>query len=184
MRHDIKTRVIDIVFYIIIVLAIIQGYRKGLLMAFFSFLCLLVGLAAAVKLSAVVAEHLGREPATSGKWLPVLCFIGVFLIVALLVQMVGKLLESVLKLVLLGWLNRLGGIVLYLILYTAVYSILLYYGSRMHLFSREAESSSRFYGYIAPLGPKVVEWISLVIPFGRDMFDALKRFFESAGSQI
>jgi membrane protein required for colicin V production len=176
--------VIDLVFYIIIVLAIIQGFRKGLLMALFSFLCLLIGLAAAVKLSAVVADNLSREPGVHSRWLPVLSFIAVFLIVALLVRFIGKLLESVIKMVMLGWLNRLGGILLYLILYTAVYSILLYYGSGMHLFSPQAESESRFYALIAPMGPKVVDWISIVIPFGRDMFDALKRFFESAGTRI
>ncbi len=165
-------------------MALIQGFRKGLLMALFSLLCLMVGLAAAVKLSAVVAEQLGREPGVTGKWLPVLSFIGVFLIVAVLVQLVGKLLESALQLVLLGWLNRLGGMLLYLILFTAVYSILLYYGSGMHLISPEAIADSRFYSVIAPMGPKVIEWIARVIPFGKDMFEALKSFFESAGRHI
>jgi membrane protein required for colicin V production len=184
LTGTIKYFVIDIVFYCVVVLAIIQGFRKGFVMALFSLLCLLVGMAAAVKLSAMVAEHLGREPGLSGKWLPVLCFIGVFLIVALLVQMLGKLLESALKLVMLGWLNRLGGILLYLVLYTAVYSIVLYYGSGMHLISKEAVADSRFYGSVAPMAPKMIGWIALVIPFGKDMFEALKAFFDAVGRSM
>lgn len=182
--HNINQSVIDLIFYLIVILAIIQGFRKGLIMALFSFLCLLVGMAAAVKLSAIVADYIGREPGTNGRWLPVLSFMAVFLIVALVVRLVGKLLESALKLVMLGWLNRLGGVILYLILYTAVYSILLYYGAGMHLFSAQAETDSHFYNVIAPMGPKVIEWISIVIPFGRDMFESLKQFFASAGTRI
>ena len=53
--------IIDIIFVILIVLALLQGYRRGLIVAVFSLISIIVGLAAAIKLSAVVANYLGHD---------------------------------------------------------------------------------------------------------------------------
>src|SRR6185312_12327550 len=76
-----STSMIDILFFIIILLAIIKGWRRGLLLALFSVICCLLGLAAAIKLSAVVASHLGVGLNSSSRWLPVIAFILVFIAV-------------------------------------------------------------------------------------------------------
>ena len=76
---------IDIIFCVIIFLAILRGWRRGLLLALFSVICCLVGLAAAVKLSALVAAHMGSDLKISSRWLPVIAFIFVFIVVALLI---------------------------------------------------------------------------------------------------
>ena len=73
--------IIDIIFVILIVLALIQGYRRGLIVAVFSLISIIVGLAAAIKLSAVVANHLGHAVKVSDKWLPVISFAIVFIAV-------------------------------------------------------------------------------------------------------
>ena len=46
---------IDIIFAILIVIAIFKGYRKGFIIAIFSVLAFILGLAAALKLSATIA---------------------------------------------------------------------------------------------------------------------------------
>jgi len=78
--------IIDIIFAVLVVLAIIQGFRRGFIIAIFSFIAIFIGLAAAIKLSAVVADYLAHSTKTSGKWLPILSFAIVFLIVILLVR--------------------------------------------------------------------------------------------------
>ena len=100
---------IDIVFYIVVILAIIQGWRKGLILALFSMICGLIGLAAAVKLSAVLATHMKSDLHMTSRWLPVIAFVLVFVMVLLIIRWAGKLLEKLVQLVLLGWLNKLGG---------------------------------------------------------------------------
>jgi len=49
---------IDLIFALLLVMAIIKGYQKGFIVAFFSIIAFIIGLAAALKLSAVVAEYL------------------------------------------------------------------------------------------------------------------------------
>jgi membrane protein required for colicin V production len=48
---------IDIAYLVIIALAAMKGFSRGLIMAVFSFAALFIGLAAALKLSSVVANY-------------------------------------------------------------------------------------------------------------------------------
>jgi membrane protein required for colicin V production len=175
---------IDIIFYFIIILAIVQGWRKGLILGLFSLVCGLIGLAAAVKLSAVVATHMKSYLHVTGRWLPVIAFILVFILVLLIIRWAGRLLERLVKLVLLGWLNKLGGILLFLILYLSVYSIVLFYGTKTQVISKHAINDSHFYSMIAPFGPAVIRFITGFIPYGQDMFIALEGFFDKIARDI
>ncbi len=175
---------IDIVFYILLILAIVQGWRKGLILAVFSLVCGLIGLAAAVKLSALVATHMKSDLHMNSRWLPVIAFILVFLIVLLIIRWAAKLLEAVLKLVLLEWLNKLGGILLFVLLYLSIYSICLFYGKETHIIGRHAMAESHFYSLIAPFGPAVIRFITGFIPYGHDMFTALEAFFDKIAHDI
>jgi membrane protein required for colicin V production len=175
---------IDIFFYIILVLAIIRGWRKGLIIALFSLVCGLVGLTAAVKLSAIVATHMKSDLHMSSRWLPVLAFILVFILVIIIISWAARLLEKLIRWVLLEWLNKLGGILLFLILYLSVYSIILFYGTETQIISKHAAHESHLYHLIAPFGPAVIRLITGFIPFGHDMFIALEGFFDKIARDI
>src|SRR3954467_2183820 len=101
---------IDVVFTVLMIIALIKGYRKGLIVAVFSLLAFIVGLAAAMKLSTLVADYIGTAVKVSDKWLPVISFIVVFLLVALLVRWVAAIVQRTIEIAMLGWLNRIGGI--------------------------------------------------------------------------
>src|SRR5215213_4015748 len=124
---------IDLIAIGLIALAIIKGFRNGLVVAIFSLLAFVIGLAAALKLSAVVAEYLGTNTNIAQRWLPVLAFAIVFFIVVLLVRLGAKAIEGALRIVMLGWLNKLGGIVFYALLYLFIFSILLFYAQQLHI---------------------------------------------------
>ncbi len=59
--------IIDIAFALLMVLAIFKGLRKGLILGIFSLLAFLIGLAAALKLSAVVAVYLNDKAGALSK---------------------------------------------------------------------------------------------------------------------
>lgn len=179
-----KTTMIDFLFYLILFLAIVRGWRMGLILGLFSMVCGLIGLAAAVKLSAVLATHMKSGLHMTSRWLPVFAFIIVFLIVILIIRWIGTLLEKMTKLVLLGWLNKLGGILLFLVLYLSVYSVVLFYGTKTQVISKQAIAGSHFYSMIAPFGPTVIRSMTGFIPFGQDMFTALEAFFDKIAHNI
>src|ERR1700676_1663749 len=141
---------VDTLFYIIVILAIIRGWRKGLILALFSLVCGLVGLAAAVKLSAVGATHMKSDLHMTTRWMPVIAFILVFILVIIIISWVGRILGKLIKWVLLEWLNKLGGILLFLVLYLSIYSTILFYGTETQIISKHTANESHFYHLIAP----------------------------------
>jgi membrane protein required for colicin V production len=169
--------IIDIILLMLLAVALFKGFRNGFIVAIFSFLAFMIGLAAAIKLSAVAADYIGASVNVSQRWLPFIAFAVVFLGVVLLVRLGAKALESMAKLAMLGWANRLGGILFYGLLYIFIFSIVLFYADGLKMVKPETANESVSYNYIKPLGPKVVEGLGTVIPIFKDMFAELQVFF-------
>ena len=168
---------IDIAFLIVMVLAIVKGLRKGLIVGIFSVLAFIIGLAAALKLSVVVASYLRHDVTSFNKWLPVLSFLLVFLVVALLVGLGARLIRKTVDFAMLGWLDRLGGVLLYAVTYTIIFSVLLFFAEKLSLLRPDVIAESRVYKYIAPWGPEVIGYFGKILPVFRDMFRDLESFF-------
>jgi membrane protein required for colicin V production len=175
---------LDIIFAILIVFAILKGYQRGLIIGIFSFLGIMIGLAAAIKLSAVVARKIGPAVNVSDKWLPVISFIIVFVIVLLLVRLGANMLHKTIEIAMLGWVNKLGGILFYAAIYIIVYSIILFYAVRLELISQETIDNSATYSFVQPWGPKVIDSFAAIVPIFRDMFSGLEDFFEGVGEKV
>lgn len=169
---------IDLLVVVLLVLALIKGWQKGFIVGIFSFLAFLIGLAAAIKLSTVAATYIGDAVNISQRWLPVVAFAVVFLVVVLLVRLGAKALEGVVNIAMLGWANKLGGILLFALLYLFVFSILLFYATQVNLINPESAQASVTYPYLQPLGPKVVNALGAILPFFKDMFGELLQFFD------
>ena len=175
---------IDLIFAILMIIAIIKGYQKGLIIALFSIIAFIVGLAAALKLSAAVAVRLQHNVSVSSKWLPVISFVLVFILVVFLIHLGGKLIEKTFEMALLGWANRLGGVLLYIVLYTIIFSVFLFYADKIKIFEKPAIRSSQVYPIVAPLGPKVIDGFGKLIPMFKDTFAQLESFFETVSNKI
>jgi membrane protein required for colicin V production len=175
---------IDILFAILFLIACFKGYQKGLIVALFSMIGFIIGLAAAIKLSTIVAVRLASNSNVSAKWLPVISFMLIFLIVVLLVNICAGLLQKTAEWIKLGWLNRLGGIVLFVLLYCLVFSVFLFFAVQLQLLKSEATESSICYSIIKPLGPGVIDRLGIIIPFFKDMFTGLEHFFGTVANKL
>lgn len=175
---------IDVIFIILLVFAVIRGFQRGLIVGIFSFVAIIVGLAAAIKLSAVMAGYLGETVNVSKQWLPVLSFLLVFIVVVLLIRLGANLLQKSVEAVMMGWVNRLGGIIFYVAIYTIVYSIILFYATQLKLLQPATAEKSAVYSIIAPWGPGIIEAIGAVLPFFKNMFAELENFFESGAKHL
>jgi membrane protein required for colicin V production len=170
--------IIDIIAFALIFIGVIKGMRNGLVLGIFSVLAFIIGLAAAIKLSAVVAEQLEASTNLSQRWLPVLAFALVFVLVVFLVRLGAKLIEKALQMAMLGWLNKLGGIILYVLLYLLIFSVLLFYAEQLNLIKPATAEVSLTYPIIYPMAPEVIGALGTVLPFFRDMFAELETFFD------
>jgi len=176
--------IIDIIFVILMILALIHGYRRGFIVAIFSFVAIIIGLAAALKLSTVVARHIGTAVKVSDRWLPFVSFLVVFVIVVVLIRLGAKAIERISEAVMLGWFNRLAGIVLYAAIYLTIFSILLFYAGQIKILSPETVEASRTYSFIRPWGPKAIDGLGVVVPFFKNMFTELEDFFSGVSQKL
>lgn len=176
--------IIDIVYAVLLLLAVVKGFQRGLIVGVFSFVAVIVGLAAALKLSVLAAGYIGSAVNISASWLPFISFIVVFIGVVLLIRLGANAIEAAAKVVMLGWLNRLGGILLYVALYTLVFSVVLFYAGKMEWIQQQTMDASFCYAYISPMGPKVIGALGQLIPWFRDMFADLSVFFDNVSKQV
>jgi membrane protein required for colicin V production len=175
---------IDFIFILLMVMALVKGWRNGFVVAIFSLLAIIIGLAAAMKCSTIVAGWLESSTHIAAAWLPFLSFAAVMIVVIILVRLGAKMIQSAIELVLLGWLNKLTGILLYAVLYTTLFSVVLFYAEKLHLFKPETLQASHTYAYIQPWGPKAIQAIGWVIPWFSDMFHQLTDFFDKLPQEI
>lgn len=168
---------VDIITIALLLMALYKGWRRGLIVAVLSFLALVLGVIAALKLSAVTARWLEGSVNVSAKWMPVLAFLVVFIAVVVLVNIIARMLEHTAEMLLLGGLNKVGGILLYSLGYMICWSILLFYIGKTNLINAKTLENSFSYPLIAPWGPRLTEAIGTAIPALKDMFADLSRFF-------
>ena len=175
---------IDIIFLIVIVIGAIKGIQRGFIISVFSVAAMIIGLAAAMKLSTVVAEYLEDSVNISARWLPVISFLLVFVVVVILVRLGANLLQKTLEIAFLGWANRFAGAILYILLYTIIFSVVLFYAEQLTLVEKDRIADSKVYPWVEPIGPYVINGVGKLIPFFENMFKELKAFFENMSHQV
>ena len=149
----------------------------------FSFFAIINGVAGAMKLSYIVANWLQQSFNLSGRWLPIVSFIIVMIVVIFLVRWIANLIQAAIKIAMLGWLNKLGGVILYMFVFLLVYSILLFYLTEMNLIKQETISASHTYSLIEPFGTKAIKLLGSIIPVFQNIFIQLTDFFEKIAAK-
>lgn len=176
--------VIDIIFMALLVFAAVKGFRQGIIGALFSFAAFFIALAAALKLSAVVAEYLQESFDKPGPWWPFVAFLLVFVVVSGLISMAAKVLDKTLDMVMLGWVNKIGGFLIYAVLYTLMLSVAIFYFDQIMHISEATKEQSQVYAYIEPWGEWSMDMLGKVIPVFKDVFADMQDFFRGVGDNI
>lgn len=116
---------IDIVLLICFIPAIIQGFRKGLISQVFSFLALILGTYIAYSFSNIFIDYLKEYITANHIILYVIAFALIFIAVGIVLSIIAKLLESIISIIMLGWLNRLLGIIFAVLKMALILGILI-----------------------------------------------------------
>lgn len=175
---------LDLIFAVILVFAVLRGYQRGLVVGLFSLVAVIIGLAAAMKLSTVVAAYIGKAVKVSDEWLPIISFAVVFLLVILLIRVGARAIEKTVEIAMLGWVNKIGGIILFVTIYITVFSVLLFYAEQVKIIQPETINKSVTYSFVQPWGPKAIDGFGSIIPIFKDMFGDLEQFFDGVSTKI
>ncbi len=176
--------VLDFIALTVIIIFFIRGYMKGIIVAVFSVLALIAGLACALKLSGSFGQWLLERGWVTSGWAAFLSYVILFLGMVILVRIIAKALHSVVHLAMLGWLNGLIGGLLYAFITALVGSALLWLANQMHLISPETKVYSRTYAYAVSLAPWFFQHVGALLPFAKDIFADLKDLFENVNQTL
>jgi len=170
--------ILDIVFAILLLLAFIHGYRKGLIHSVVSLLAIVIGIMAAVYLSELTAIYIDKWFNISSKYLPMISFMVVFISIYLLFRLLENMLEGFFKLLKLNFINQLAGAIIWSVIWIMLFSTILFYSNNAGLLSPELKNESVVYEKTEPFAPKTIETIGKVIPPVKNIFNSLQQWFK------
>ena len=101
--------ILDIILLICLVPAIVQGFRKGFISQVMSIVSVIAGVWLSVKAATPVSAWIGQYIHGSEQVLKIISFALIYIGVAFAMGALCRILEGIIKIIMLGWLNRLLG---------------------------------------------------------------------------
>ena len=141
--------ILDAIILICFIPAIIQGFRKGFIAQVIAIVAIIAGIWMSFKFSKLVSGWIGQYIEASGQVLQIVAFALILVLVILALGALAKLLEATVKIVMLGWLNKLLGVIFSLLKCILIVGlIILVFNSvnaQFHLVKEETLLESRLY---------------------------------------
>lgn len=173
---------IDIIVIILMVLFFMKGYKKGIIIALFSLLGSIIGMVGALKLSSSLSQQLFGD--TASRFAYMMSFAIVFAGIVFIINRVASFLMKTLKLVHLGWANRLAGGAVYMLMVAFVLSAILNLGDKVGLIKEETKAANVTYPIIQPISGIIWPIVKESIPKIKGGYDSVNVFFDDVNEQV
>lgn len=159
--------VIDIILLVCLLPAFYFGIKNGLVRQIISVAVLYFGITLSLRFADLVSTWILKVVTLSDFWVKTISFILIFLVVAFLLNLIGKLIEKILKITLLGWLNRLLGVVITLAIFLVILSIIIHF----------IDAANNSFNFIAKDKIAESKLYPLLLEFSNKLFPYLESFF-------
>ncbi len=154
---------IDIIIGILLVLSAINGFRKGFIVELASLAALVLGIWGAFEFSDITTEFLIENFDMHTKYLNVISFVVTFVVIVILVHIVGSVVNKMVEAVMLGFVNRLAGLVFGLLKSALILSVVLVVFDRIdndvNIISEDTKANSRLYEPVRSFAPGLFPFI-------------------------
>ena len=151
---------LDIILSIPLLWGLYKGLARGIIKELASLLALLLGIYGGVYFSEQAKPFLSENLSIDESFLPMIAFAATFIVIALLVRLVGLLLDKLIKLVALGMISRLlGGVFGVLKSAFVISALLLIFNTidyHLELIPNEQKKSSLLYQPISQMVPAIL----------------------------
>jgi membrane protein required for colicin V production len=163
---------IDIVLGILLVLAAINGFQKGFIAEVASIAALVLGIWGAIKFSYITSEFLIENFKWQTDYMNIISFAITFVVIVVLVHIVGNTVSKLLSAAMLGFVNKLAGLVFGILKSALILSIILVVFDKIdedvNILSEKTKENSRMYEPIRSFAPSIFPFIE---EWGLDLKD-------------
>ena len=150
------------------------GFRKGFILEIITLLALILGVIGGFHFLHWGMSVLSDNFQLSGRFLPFLAFVLIFVAIIAIVNAIGQALKKIIHMAFLGGIDRIAGAVLGALKFVFLFSILIWvfqvFGVEI---PRHLQDDSFFYTYVVALAPATVELFSFIIPATSDLMDKI-----------
>ena len=173
--------IIDIIIVVPPLIGAIGGFKKGFVMEIITLLALILAVIGGFHFLHWGISVLQENFNLSGKFLPFLSFILIFIGIVLLVNAVGKILKKILQMAFLGGVDKAAGAVLGGLKWVFFLSLIIWafqvFGVEIPEHLRE---KSLLYTYVVSLAPALVDLFGYIIPATTDLLDKISELVNFA----
>lgn len=161
--------IMDIIIILIIAAAAIMGIFKGFIGQLVSIVSLILGIWCASRYTGILSSHVKGWLSLdmSQQTLHIIIFIAIFIIAVIIAHFIGKGIEGIAKLTMMGWLNRILGFLFgaakAIIILSIAASALNWINGTFHLIPDDFLADSRAYGFLSG--------------FAKEFFPFLQKYF-------
>ncbi len=139
---------IDIIFVITMLYGFYLGFSKGIIKTVFTVLSIVFGLMAAFKFAPAMTDFLESTFSSHNPLMLIAGFLLSFVLTMVIIRMIARGLEGILKTANINVINQLAGGVLLAGVLILFYSVILWFGNQATLINNSAKQKSMTYVYL------------------------------------
>lgn len=102
--------ILDFIILLCFIPAVISGLKKGFIAQVVAIIALILGAWLSYRFSSAVSTWIGQWIEGSQQLLQIIAFIIIFIVVVFALHLLGKAIEASIKIIMLGWLNKMLGV--------------------------------------------------------------------------
>ena len=159
-----KPHFLDILIALPLVWGLYKGFRKGFIIEVATLAALIAGIFGAIRFSDQAAIMIREQWEIDDRYMPILAFAVTFIIIVILVNLIGKMIEKVVDMVSLGFINKLAGALFRALkvafVISVIFSMLQSLNEDWGLIPPEIEEESVLYKPLSKLAPLVIPAVS------------------------
>lgn len=156
---------IDVILGLLLIFSVIGGFKNGLITEIASLAALILGIWGAIHFSYITTELLIKYFDLKSDYLNIISFGVTFIVIVILVHIVGNVVNSMFDSMVLGVVNKLGGMVLGLARSILFLSIVLLVFDKIdndvQIIPEETKAKSRMYEPIRNIAPSIFPFIDI-----------------------
>jgi len=169
---------LDLFVIISLCIAIFKGWQRGLLLGLVSTLGMVVGVLVAFKFTTVVITQPWMEPYRDTPWMSMAVFALLVMLTMIIANIIARLIQKSMELAMMGWINRLGGVILFCLMSLFTLSCFVMIAGKVSPKWEESMKDSKSYALIQPIAPMVIDGVGSIWPWIKDAVDDLDHYFE------
>ena len=175
--------VLDIIFLVPLLWFAYRGFQKGFIIELSSLVALILGIYIAINFSYFAAKFLTDNFEIGDNYLNIIAFIVTFAAVIFGVFLIGKFIETIINIILLGFINKLAGCVFGIIKAAFLISIILWIINSLdpgqNIIKEKLKQKSLLYESVQSFAPTIIPKLNLDqirdfnLPDAKDILDKI-----------